>query len=484
MESSNFFLGLLIILALEFCLPDFSVAQHSEPNATLLAWEQRIRNFMLDRSHDYGGTNYNRGLFREHINEMSAEHEIDLMTYRYTLIDDYDWIKSARAYRLSMGSLNATNFAIENWIKDEYNFDDRNNISIKGFHTQDIRADRFLFYLGYDHEFGKGHHIGVQHTLANNKADLDASFYYRYGNFTAGMMEVNVTLLDWPSNIIEGLAVNSRNKYNKRYKVTYKYLERPELLSVKFISPKSKHFKMELVGGVQTHSRKKVENHADSLNYFDQEWAHYIGGLIEYSHRHFAVGLTFRRTFSKLDRVPGPDGHYDLNFKNWEILNSAGVFATGRIRSFRLEQWIWFEHNIDRLQGEKVPGDVTSVGFVRLPFHYVEHRLKLKSRLLYDPVESGLEMGLEFNGDFIYPQGEKAANGVRNYNFRRVHPVVKNHNYRLTYTIGYRFSPHFYLLAGVSYDLDRDKYSGKGLPKISGTPTWFDGGFGRFSISW
>lgn len=480
---NSFFFGLLF-LAIEICLPRFAVAQNNEAHATLLAWEQRIRNFMLDRSHDYGGTNYNRGLFREHINEMSAEHEIDLMTYRYTLIDDYSWIKADHAYRVSMGSLNATNFAIENWIKDDFNFNKRNKLSINGYQTQNIRADRFLFYLGYDHKFAGKNHIGVQHTLSDEKADLDANFYYRYGNFTNGMMEFDVTLMDWASNIIEGLADNSRNKYNQRYDVTHKYFKWPKLFSLKLISPKSKHLKAELVAGLQTKSRKKVDNHPDTLQYIDQEWAHYAGALVEYSNEYFTAGLTFRRTFSKLKRDPIRTSNYDLKFGNWQIENSAGFYAATRIHKFRLEQWIWYEYNIDRLQGEKVPGDLLARRFKRIPFHYHEKRLKIKSRLLYDPVHSGFKTGLEFHADYIYPQDKAASNGVKSFTFRQAYPIVRNRSDRLTYTIGYRFNEKFYLLAGFSYDLDKDKQSGIGLPRATGTPTWFDGGFGRLSISW
>ena len=97
---------------------------NSQAGVTLMEWEQRTLNFMLDRSHNYGGTLYNRGLFRENINLMSPEHEIDLLTYRYTPGDDYNWYMTDQAYRLSFGSLNATDFFIENKIKFNYSFDD------------------------------------------------------------------------------------------------------------------------------------------------------------------------------------------------------------------------------------------------------------------------------------------------------------------------------------------------------------------------
>ncbi|WP_445664792.1 hypothetical protein [Fodinibius sp. AD559] len=477
---------ILSVFVFIFQLSPFHTAngQDSTSTATLLGWEQRIRNFMLDRSHNHGGTHFNRGLFREHLNEMSPEHNLDLITYRYTLFQDYDFEQAQNAYRMSTGSLNATDFAVENTIKSDLTINSKNQISINGYHAENIRANRFLFHLGYTRNLTGKHYLGVSHTLSQVKADLDATFFYRYGNFDDGMVEVSASILDWGSNIVQDLAKDSRNKWNKRYEVTHQYSNSPELFSVKYTSSQSNRFKVELMGGLQTYSRKRVEVHADTSNYIDEEWAHYLGGLVEYDHPLFTVGLTYQRTFSKLKRKPTLNSNYDLNFSNWQITNQLGLYATGRIKSFVLEQWLGYGHDIDRLQGEKVPGDLRRHRFERVPFDYLENPISVKSRVFYDPAKAGLRTGLEFHAECSRPQGEKASNGVRSFDFRRTYSIVRDYNARFTYSIGYRFSPHFYLLAGISYDIDKDQQSGRGTPKAIGDTTWFDGGFGRLSISW
>lgn len=493
MYSRHLIFSIFLLLIGGFTSPEWVYGQQSEANATLLGWEQRVQNFMLDRAHNFGGTHFNRGLFRDHINPMSPEHEIDLLTYQYTLIDDYNWEGAQNAYRLSMGSLNKTDFAVENSIKSDIDFNPNNSINIEGYHAENLRASRLLFHLGYTNNFYGNHHLGFRHTITDDKSDLDATFFYRYGNFTNGMVEFDFTLMDWGSNSVQLLAERGRNRFNDHYNVTHQYSNNPELLSLKLISPQVGNFRAEVVGGLQTHLRKKVVQHVDTLNYVDDEWAHYLGGLLEYSNQYFTAGLTYQRKFSKLKRVPSADSNYDLNFGNWQMTNQVGFYATGRIRAFRLEQWVWIGHNIDRLQGEKVPGITTFNGFERIPFHYVEKPTELKSRILYDPVNQGFKTGLEFHAQYLHPQGEMEyvnALGVdhkvpvRNWDFRRAYTLIKNYNERLTWTIGYRFSKNFYFLGGVSYDLDGDKKSGVGLPKVSGNPTWFDGGFGRFTISW
>jgi hypothetical protein len=480
----NLFLSSILAVAVLFTVSHQAHGQDSTSTATLLKWEQRIQNFMLDRSHNYGGTHFNHGLFREHMSALTPEHNLDLVTYRFTPIEDYQWQISQNVYQLSMGSLNATDFAITNTIKSHLSFNNKNRLSIEGYHAENIRTDRLLFHLGYKHNITGKHHVGMRHTLSQKKYDLDATFFYRYGNFRDGMVEVDFTLMDWGSNVVQQLAEDSRNKWNKRYEITHQYQNSPELISLRAVSPQANKLKGELMAGLQTYSRKRVEIHADTSQFIDEEWAHYVGALVEYNHPQFTVGLTYQRTFSKLRRDPIASSNYDLDFSNWQITNQLGLYATGRIRSFRLEQWLWYGSDFDRLQGQKVPGSLKNNGFERIPFDYHEEPITVKSRLFYDPVQRGITTGLEFHAEYSRPQGDKASNGVRSYDFRRTFGIVRDYNARLTYTIGYQFGPHFYFLGGISYDLDGDDQTGRGTQKTIGDPTWFDGGFGRLSISW
>jgi hypothetical protein len=473
----NFLVGILILAV------STGYAQESF-QATLLGWEQRTQNFMLDRAHNFGGTHFNRGLFRDHINKMSPEHEIDLLTYRYTLFEDYDWLTSNQAYRLSMGSLNATNFAIENSVKSDITLHSNGLLSIEGYQEENLRTQRMLFYLGYDHKLGLNHHVGVNHTLSGKKSDLDATFFYRYGSLREGMIQINITLQDWAGNVTQGLAEDGRNEYNDRYEIVHHYNNFPELMSLQIVTPRWGRWRAELVGGFQIYSQKKVNYESPDYRFQDEEWAHYLGGLLEYSGKDYGAGITYQRRFSKLRRIPNRDSNYDLDFTNRQITNQLGLYGARRIRKLRLEQWVWYNYNIDYLSGDKIPGDLSPLGFERIPFHYVEKQFRVKSSVLYDPILKGLKAGVQFHAEYTYPQGETAENGVRNYDFRRAYPIIKDRNERLTFTIGYRVNRNFYFLGGISYDLDGDKQSGIGLPKITGTPTWFDGGFGRFSISW
>lgn len=467
-----YLIGLLI--AMEF-FPLLGLAQRPNRHATLLGWEQRVKLFMLDRDHNFGGTHFERGLFRENIASITPEHEIDLMTYRYTLMDDYQWELTRNSYKLYMGSLNAVDFAVENHFKSAFTFKDKNIFRITGIQEENKRAGRFFVNLNYERVLAGNHSIGFQHTVSRAKGDLDATFYYKFGNFRNGMIKAEITFLDWAANVTQGLAEDSENEYNN-YDVTFRYETQPELLSIQLVSPGTAHFRAELLAGLQTPLEKTVTPE-DTLQFIDNEWAHYAGGLLEYHNRFLTTGITYQRTFSKLKRQPASGSGYDPVFGNWQFSDRFGFFTSADlIKDIRLEHWMWYEHNTDRLQGEEVPDGLQ-------PFDFVEKRVKIKSRILYDNRKKGFKTGIEFLADYRYPQGDD-DDIVRNRDFRDVYPIIRERNERLTYTIGYRFNRHFYLLGGISYDLDMDKISGYGLPRVTGTPTWFDGGFGRLFISW
>jgi len=462
-------------------------AQDSLSHATLMGWEERTLNFMLDRSHNYGGTNYNRGLFRRNINLMSPEHEIDLLTYRFTPIEDFAWTQSDHAYRLSFGSLNAIDFAVENKIKSAYEIDGRNELLINGTHEENLRTSRFFFRLGYEHHFKGGHHVGGKHTFTDDKSDLDLTAYYRYGSLQNGMIYAGITLLDWTGNVVQDLAADSDNQYNDNYDETFNYLTKPRLINIKLVSPELGNFRGEFLAGLQTYMKKEVSTASDTLDFVDEEWAHYVGALLEYRHPVGLAGLIYKRRFSKLRRQPTAGSAFEEDFSNWQFSDRFGFFATGGLNNFRLEHWLWFERNVDRLLGSTVPDDLAPdyLPNERQPFNFIEHRIKIKSSLKYGSLRKGIQLGLEFHADYRNPQGPRnPQNGVRNFDFRRIYPIVRNRNERLTFTLGYRVNKKFHFLGGISYDLDKDKQSGIGLPRITGTPTWFDGGFGRVSVRW
>ncbi len=416
---------------------------------------------MWDRSHNYGGSNFFRGLFRENIDPMMAEHDIDLMTYRFTPIDDYEWTRANQGYRVFLGSLNAKYLAVTSHLKSSVQINENSSFNVDGVLSETFRANRFLGILNYERTFSSDHTVGVYQTLNKSKADLDAGFYYQYGSIDDGMIRVETTFLDWASNVTEGLAGDSPD--SDEYDVITTYKKRPQLFSLQLVSPELEHVRSEIVAGIQTKSFKKLKE-SETIRYNDREWAHYAGALVEYYNDLFTVGFTFKRTFSKLKRQPVAGSDYEPNFGNWQSTNQYGFYASGDLfNKIRLEQWLWYEDYKDRLQGEIVPDDFE-------PFDFREERLKVKSRILYDNRKQGFKAGIEYHAEHKYPQkGAETFQGF--YGSQEI-------NQRLTATVGYRINPYFFIIAGISYDADLDRYFNKKDNKQ------FDGSFGRLLVTW
>jgi len=451
--------ALIIVLGVWFLLPTTISAQTTNQHGTLLAWEHKIKRFVWDRSHNYGGSNFFRGLFRESIDPLMPEHDIDLVTYRFTPINDYQWTRSSQGYRVFLGSLDAKYLATVSHFKSSVSISDNSSFNVDGVLEETFRANRFLGILNYERTFASEHTAGVYHTLNKTKGDLDAGFYYQYGSSSDGMIRVETTFLDWPSNVTENLA----SSYSQRYNVIATYEKRPQLFSLQLVSPDIKNFRAEVVAGIQTRSQKQLKE-TETRTYRDQKWAHYAGALIEYYNPWVTVGFTFKRTFSKLIRSPLAGSDYEPDFGNWQSTNQYGFYASGDLFDrIRLEQWLWYENYKDRLQGASVPEGYTG-------FDFREERLRVKSRILYDNYKKGFKAGIEYHAEYQYPQTGPESY-PRFYDSQDI-------NQRLTFTAGYRINPNFYLIAGISYDADLDRYYNKTDNEQ------FDGCFGRLSVTW
>src|SRR5690625_7894081 len=57
---------------------------------TLFGWEEETRLMIMNRYHNYGGIFYDRGLFRFTTPPFTKEHDINLISYNFTPIEEQD----------------------------------------------------------------------------------------------------------------------------------------------------------------------------------------------------------------------------------------------------------------------------------------------------------------------------------------------------------------------------------------------------------
>lgn len=479
---------LLICLGSSFLVCGFLShlnAQSVSPKATIQGWADHQNLFIKDRAHNYGGYYYNRGLFRWHTPPMDTEYQTDNFTIQPTLFEDYRWQQTDNGYRTAFGSINTPDFALIGFLKNRVSLSEKGDITINATQQEDYRAQRVLFTLGYNHTFNDQHSAGFSHTLSQRKTDIDASFFYRYGNKEMGAITAEFTFLDWFNNIASDLALHRKSDYEIRHV----YSKKPYLYSLLLESPQIGPFRGEIVAAFQPKSTAQV-NRIDlpDEDYILTDWVNYQAALLEFHRSNFSAGVIYQRQFAKMKRQPAENSSYELDFGNRQLQQRAGFYMSYLWESFGLEQWFWIERNRDH-QFDNNPSAYRAQdprAGNRYPFDFEEIRRWNKTRIFYEPSNRGITVYLEHNGDWRDLGGDPGdtaefdALNYRTYYFNH----IMSRNERLTLSIGYRFSERFHFLMGTSLDLDGDIRNGFDQQRDEGVVSRFDGGFARLFLTW
>ena len=165
-------------------------------HATLGGWDRRVRRAVWDRGGSYGGLYHDRGVLRHWTPEMDHEYDIDLVSIRPSLADDAAFYASGVGFRTSAGSVTTVRFAIETELRAATPLVGPLGLEASVVQQEDPQADRSFVELAYLVDVGAGHRLGVRHSFASRKMDLDAEVVYRYGGrgldaeVSAGRLEI------------------------------------------------------------------------------------------------------------------------------------------------------------------------------------------------------------------------------------------------------------------------------------------------------
>jgi hypothetical protein len=475
----------LMISAVIFACPALSQPV-IQKKATLSNWKNNLRLFALDRSDNYGGFYYDRGLFRMHTPEMSPEYRIDLNTYFFSPFEDYLWAESENGFRSVMGSLSTPVFAVRSEFKNVLEISSGNTFTISAFQQEDLQARRGLFIIGYNHRLGESHTLGIEHTLSNKKTDLDVSLHYTYQKEGQGKIAAEIAILDWANNLVTGLSAERQNEFEIRHE----YLRKPYLFSLHAESPKMGLYRGELLFAFQPKSRAEVvQRELPDQNFILSEHFSIRGALFEMQFAGGSTGIIYQHTVARMTRNAASASEYPLDFGNRQEVLRGGFYLTYQWRDFGLEQWLWIERNRDHQFDNNPEAYALQDPYVRslnrYPFTFNELRRFNKTKLFYRPDEQLIGFFAEHNGDWRTPEFDGRSETVAAISYRSYYPNhIVARNERLTFGVDLRFSERTRLTLGASIDLDEDLYNGFGLPRDDPRPAFFDGGFGRLLILW
>lgn len=486
-KKANKPLNILYVLIFISVFFSVSVKEASaQMHQTLLGWEDEKKQFILNRYQSFGGIFYDRGLFRFTTPRFTDEHDLDLLTYNFTPDQHYRWYyNEENSFRTFMGSFNLGQFLHGAEVRNYIELNDNITVPLRFLKRYDMRADRSLVFLGLNYKLKNNHTIGVSHTLNETKPDLDATFYYLYGDLRSGGIQVEFTALDWGNNGAYELG----DRRGTETPELRKYSVKPYLFSFKANSPSFNNFRAEAVGGVQTILRATGEfmpEENPDITFEDSDMARYAGVLLEYALPNVTVATTFRHSYTTFSRISLDEMDNPVDYGNRQIQNSFGGFLGLSYKNFYTQNWIWRNYNLDVQRDEHETNVVD--GFDVYPFDFREFRLQMRLRVGYNLNRRGFTTALQFSSDYRRPtENFNIYDDVfsRGYPYRIFYQqTLRLKNERLTYQFGYRFSEKTYIELGLSIDLDGDIIGTYWDTPFTENRSRFDGGFGRFVINW
>jgi len=438
----------------------------SSMHGTLRAWANDHRLQVLDRYNAFGDRFYDRGAFRRITPRMDREYAIDLISYGFTPVQDYQWARLRSGMRMRMGSIVRAKWDIRTEFKHNARLADRHSLQIDAVTRQAPPAQRSFVEVSYDWEVVSRHHIGVRHTFTQYKPGFDASVFYQYGNDWQGKARAELTVQNAYNNVI----FNVLGTHPKDEPYTRSYRQQPVLAQVALASPARFPLRAELYAGWQPRSAAVMQAQKDStMRYRDRMTLHYLGALAEYDLGPMTVGLMYQRDASALDRR-GLRRGVTSDYRTEQRFGRSGGYLIGSWGPLRGEAWFFLEDYYDRQRGQDVQLS-TLDGSV----DWTEYRKHYRVRISHVPRPTGVYAALEYLALSRRLNGA-AASQVASQWTRHWYTLGPS-NYRTTAMLGYRFGRGAFTL-GINYDLDGDRTFKSPSAKR------FDNGFFRFSLAW
>ena len=447
---------------------DIVLSRTRQQHVTLSGWAADRRLQMMARRHAFGDRTYDRGVFRHITPLMDDEYVLDMSNYRFSPLEDYTWQRLPSGIRVSTGSIVRAEWGILTEMKHTADIGDGHALRIDAVMQQDGQADRSFIEFNYERAFTPKHRAGIRHSFSNYKPDFDISLFYEYGTPWKGRVRTEVTMLDAYNNLIFSTLQTAEK--DEPYVRIYDRI--PVLGQFSLHTPQRYPVRAEVHAGWQPESELAVEAQANPADrYRDQEAAHYIGALVEYSRGPVTTGLMVQRDWATLARE-GLGADVTANYVTEQRLQRGGVFMIGTWRSFRGEAWVFLEDYYDRNTG-----DDFSLATIERSMNYTEDRTNYRMRIAYVPAQTGWYTSLEYLG-------------VRRTLSRRswiMGNQWSNHwyslgpsDYRMAGVAGYRFGSGA-VAFGVNFDLDGDH-------NVNAGPDYnkkrFDNAYLRFALSW
>ncbi|MEO0558001.1 MAG: hypothetical protein AAF170_07440 [Bacteroidota bacterium] len=417
-------------------------------HVTLEGWDRRVRTAVWDRSHAFGGLYYDRGVLRRWTPEMDHEYDLDNFSIKPTPADDAAFYAGHHGFRTAAGSITTGSFVIESELVTGATLTGPLDLEVRFVQQEDLQATRSGVEVGYHADLGKGHRVGLRHSVTSLKMDIDAELVYEIDRPELDA-ELSLGRLDIANNIINEVLVPSSYHFD----TLRVYQTVPYWIAGRMSMPVGP-IRFEAVGGISPESRADVRSQTvEQARFAYHNTFAYWGGLAETEvlRDHLVVGAVASQSQSDAARRTPDDvvarSHYDAR----QVQLRGGVFALARWRSLRAQAWWMHERASDRQWGSSFEGSTIDREYgIEERWDWTRLRLDWEPGVRWGPLV-GIEYAAALRSFPVEGDQEELQREVV-----RFFPYGPNR--RVTARLGFRFSPNADLTFGASRDLDNDPF--------------------------
>ena len=422
--------------------------------ATLLRWDEQLRLIVLDRGGSYYGRTSDRGVLQRFNDRADNEYELDLISYGFSLTEDYSWYRRGQGVRYWGGSVNKLRIVQEaefaaavdlgaSWVAD-----------VRFNHQATFQANRGTLRFGARKGLSKGRVVvfgtGV---ISARKPETDVELGVMLEPVAETRVTVAVAALDLFNNLIYetlgvGVGVSDTSLI---------YSAQP--IALRFgLDTRVGPFRFEAYALGVTHTTLTVRRQTEPDDGFaqDERFA-YAGTMAAWepstksSVGVFATWVRARTNRAALD-LGTPEHDFDLTEKTTQL----GVYGIHLFGRFAFEGWVgrvWRTEDRIRPDTSVAPSidyeDRSWVGRVQFTYRA--------------PV--GLRIGTGFDFTAIQVIGDDRMPSLQE---------LSKNNTRLRIELGWQLGRRLSIFAGAGAELDSDfEAPSEGA---------FDGGHARMAL--
>lgn len=423
-------------------------------HATLRGWEDNARLTIFDRSGSFHGRLSDRGILQRFTELLDHEYTLDLVSFGFSLTEDYRWYTNRHGARAWGGSINhrflaqSAEFAGTVPVGEAWAFDVLFNFE------ETLQADRALVRAGFRGSFAEDKVTGfVTGYLKADKPEMDFEL-----GLTLKPGRSNITVAFAALDLFNDLIYQQLGVGPPIAPQSLDYTKHPLTARVAADIPLGRFFRTEVYGLYMTPSQLVVtEQPAEDSSFVQDERYAYAGALLEWAPaRHTALGAIATyvdagsdRSF--LDPSASPNA-FDLTERTARV-GAYGIRTLGR---FEIEGRFAHEWRIEN----RLRADTTAS-----PSTEYEDRAWVGRTSISYRARSGFRADVGF--DFVLRDVVKAADLPGD--------DLDAEDIRLRFDLGWNFGETAMFVAGWKADLDGQQETALGV---------LDGAHGRFQVFW